>query len=293
MGFFIDIINDARRPSAAAFAESSGPPATAEEWASPAAGVELMAESAPLLREGVEPAALVPPSGEAREGRQPIGPVRQTMPPAIKDNKGPTEFVVAYSSPAGPETVGHHSVQAAADAPVANRITPGRDAGTASKCSAAVAVVKDAGQALSAAVSPPVEPEKREAEYGREDEYGPRTRTTDKIRSLRNAESGTGDADQAALGPQDSTAARNAVASREVPKVSVESRLATPAPAATEIPPGPRLLDVRQATAADSGPRVHIGRIDIVVLAPEPARHAQPSMTAPADLANRLYLRRL
>lgn len=43
----------------------------------------------------------------------------------------------------------------------------------------------------------------------------------------------------------------------------------------------------------DSGPQIHIGHIDIVVLAPEPARANQAAPSAASDLANRHYLRRL
>lgn len=43
----------------------------------------------------------------------------------------------------------------------------------------------------------------------------------------------------------------------------------------------------------DSGPRVHIGRIDIVVLAPEAAPAPQPADFPARDLASRSYLRRL
>jgi len=40
-------------------------------------------------------------------------------------------------------------------------------------------------------------------------------------------------------------------------------------------------------------PRVHIGRIDIVVQAPESPRQAPSPATSPSDLSSRLYLRRL
>jgi hypothetical protein len=40
-------------------------------------------------------------------------------------------------------------------------------------------------------------------------------------------------------------------------------------------------------------PRVHIGRVDIVILAPEAPRQAPAAATTSSDLASRLYLRRL
>jgi len=45
--------------------------------------------------------------------------------------------------------------------------------------------------------------------------------------------------------------------------------------------------------AAGNGPRVHIGRIDIVVLAPEQTPAPQPAEFPARDLASRSYLRRL
>lgn len=48
-----------------------------------------------------------------------------------------------------------------------------------------------------------------------------------------------------------------------------------------------------RAAAASSEPRVHIGRVDVVVMAPEPPRPTQQAVASSADLASRLYLRRL
>ncbi len=73
---------------------------------------------------------------------------------------------------------------------------------------------------------------------------------------------------------------------------SVESRLVTPPPAAIDVSPV-RRAEGGHDPASNTGPQVHIGHIDIVVLAPEPARPFQPASSASADLASRHYLRRL
>jgi hypothetical protein len=73
---------------------------------------------------------------------------------------------------------------------------------------------------------------------------------------------------------------------------SVESRAVTPPPAAIDVSPV-RRAEGGHAAASNTGPQVHIGHIDIVVLAPEPARPFQPAASASADLASRHYLRRL
>lgn len=71
----------------------------------------------------------------------------------------------------------------------------------------------------------------------------------------------------------------------------VESRPVTPAPAAMDVSPA-RRSGLGQGATLNAGPQVHIGHIDIVVLAPEQAaRPVQPP--ASADLASRHYLRRL
>ncbi|MDP1896971.1 MAG: hypothetical protein Q8K43_03700 [Sulfurimicrobium sp.] len=73
---------------------------------------------------------------------------------------------------------------------------------------------------------------------------------------------------------------------------SVASRPAASAPAAIDLAPA-RRPGQSQGAAMNAGPQVHIGHIDIVVLAPEPARPIQPSVSASADLVSRHYLRRL
>lgn len=73
---------------------------------------------------------------------------------------------------------------------------------------------------------------------------------------------------------------------------SIVSRPVMPAPAAMDVPPA-RDPAPGRAAAPDAGPQVHIGHIDIVVLAPEQARPQQLPLSASADLASRHYLRRL
>lgn len=48
-----------------------------------------------------------------------------------------------------------------------------------------------------------------------------------------------------------------------------------------------------KAAVRTTEPRVHIGHIDVVVLAPEPARQVTAPANTAGDLANRMYLRRL
>lgn len=73
---------------------------------------------------------------------------------------------------------------------------------------------------------------------------------------------------------------------------SVGSRPVTPAPAAVDVSPA-RRSGLGHGATLNAGPQVHIGHIDIVVLAPEQARPQQPPLSASADLASRHYLRRL
>ncbi len=73
---------------------------------------------------------------------------------------------------------------------------------------------------------------------------------------------------------------------------SVGSRPVTPAPAAMDVSPA-RRSELGHGATLNAGPEVHIGHIDIVVLAPEQARQQQPPLPASADLASRHYLRRL
>jgi hypothetical protein len=330
MGYFAYIINDARRQSAAAYAESGGPPAASEELASIAAGADLKGATAPP-RESAEPAARASSPREADEGEGPVGPFRQTTPPEIKTDMEPREYSVAFfSRPAtdvprsdaivdsvpafsttgarpessgamikdeqvhpGTETSGPDPAQAPPDAPAASRSSLGRVAGIDQECSTAVAAVKIGGQTPSPDTSCQIHPKRREAAHDRETEFVPRTPATDPSRQLRNAESGTGDAEPAAVGPRESTTAPATPSPREVPNAGEELRQSTPAPAAAPVTPAARFLHMHEATAADSEPLVHIGRIDIVVLVPEPARKPRSPVAAPSNLANRLYLRRL
>lgn len=57
--------------------------------------------------------------------------------------------------------------------------------------------------------------------------------------------------------------------------------------------PAPTALRPERPQPAPETPRVRIGRVDIVVLAPEPARPSEPNRTSASDLASRFYLRRL
>lgn len=69
----------------------------------------------------------------------------------------------------------------------------------------------------------------------------------------------------------------------------------TPSQAAVEENPELRIWSREQASPRHkvSEPQVHIGRVDIVVLAAEPPRQGQVPTSTGADLASRLYLRRL
>lgn len=81
-------------------------------------------------------------------------------------------------------------------------------------------------------------------------------------------------------------------ARQEAMAAGFASRPAASAPVAIDLTPV-RCPAPGHAAASNAGPQVHIGHIDIVVLAPEQARPQQPPVSASADVASRHYLRRL
>jgi hypothetical protein len=87
------------------------------------------------------------------------------------------------------------------------------------------------------------------------------------------------------LRPRTSTVATDALATT----VITDPVVATPADRAV-LAPADRAAP-RAAREALTAPRVHIGRVDVVVVAPPVERPAAPA--APANLASRMYLRGL
>lgn len=307
MGFFSDIISDARRASTAAYRISAEPggeriqehslddPGHVVAEALPQYQAEEMATAprpdashgARSLDDSVQPAAMPDPG---RNKRDAVVPARGMV--AEPDSLASVASLATVGKRMGPR-IEPQNLQEHIEAEPARFLHPAATAG------ASAMTRKPASDSqATAGPEPAVQAEGRRAE--RKQAALPRRTEEAGLQPVAPQYAGAGD--EAIAGAPASHAATGAASPQGVADDSplarqeaailgsVESRPVTPAPAAIDLSPVRR---PGQSQGSAAGPQVHIGHIDIVVLAPEPARPLQQPLSAPADLASRHYLRRL
>lgn len=309
MGFFSGIINDAQRAPTAAFRPGAGPGGENIQEHSLDDPGHVVTEAHPQYQAEEMAAA---PRPDARQGaRNPDGAVQ---PPAITDSgrSGREAVVAARGRVAEPDSLTSVASLGTGGKQIGSRIEPqnpqvqieAEPAGLLRPAMAeAIALTQRAAPGRGAVAVPDlavkagdgyVEQEQRQVAMPRQpvgidlqlvapqraDAGVEAVAAAPASRVATEAASPPGIAEYSTLAQQEAAI-----------QGSVESRPVTPAPAAMDVSPA-RRPGPGQGATLNTGPQVHIGHIDIVVLAPEQAaRPLQPP--ASADLASRHYLRRL
>ena len=289
MGFFSDIISDAHRPPMAAFQTSGEPGAAKAEERSFGDPGSVVTEAMPQQRGGDDATA-----SSRRDAGHEIRNFNDAVQPAVlptaapgreeQDVVAPDHGVVAEPGSlvsVAPRVMEGKQIEPA-QAAFLHRAMAGAVAATGQSLpvARAVAVTDTARMAGDGSV----EQEQRQVAMPRQPEG-----VDLQLVAPQRADAGV----ETAAGVSIGVAETPPVAPQEPAMTgSVESWPVTPAPAATDAS-HVRRSDLHQGAALNAGPQVHIGQIDIVVLAPEPARPFQPPVSASTDLANRHYLRRL